>query len=89
MTVALSTVSVSGQYDDTRFVFHRLAWSAVVTAPPAPVPTGPPIALARTGAEPLPLVRLGALLVALGAACLALARRRGGPHTPIPKGAVR
>lgn len=86
-----SIVSVSGQSDDTSFVFHRIAWSAVVTAPAPPpaAPSGPPIALARTGAESLPLVRLGVLLLALGAACAALGRRRSVSRTSAPKGAVR
>ena len=75
-----STVSVSGAYDDTSFVFHRVSWRAVVAAPT--MPTGPvtpptrPIALARTGAEPQDLVRLGGLLVALGMVCLAAGAQR-------------
>ena len=78
-TTVGSTVSVSGEFEDASFVFHRVAWSAVVTAPTTPVgPTVPPsrpIALARTGAEPVPLVRLGLLLLVAGAVCVAIGRQ--------------
>lgn len=83
-TTVGSMVSVSGTFDDGTFFYHRVPWSATVAArpptpppPTPPPPTGPaPIALARTGAEPLPLVRTAAFCLVLGAACVTLARSR-------------
>lgn len=82
-----STVSTSGEWDDARFFYQRVAWEATVAASGPPPPTAPtephpdggrggPALLARTGADPGSLVVVAVALVVLGGACIAGSRRR-------------